>query len=154
VGWKGKVDIELPHSAGAKYNVSIDGDLTDIASRLPPPLDKPAGKALPVKVNVEGNLRSFDLTGSAGNSNHFNSRWLLNQKLTLDRAIWTSDSRTMPPLPEQAGLELNLPPMNGAQWLGLLRRALPTTSATRPLSRPVSRCARRRSPWQVSSGTT
>ena len=124
VGWKGKVDIELPHSAGAKYNVSIDGDLTDIASRLPPPLDKPAGKALPVKVNVEGNLRSFDLTGSAGNSNPFNSRWVLQQKLTLDRAIWTSDSRTLPPLPEQAGLELNLPPMNGAQWLGLLRQGV------------------------------
>jgi uncharacterized protein (TIGR02099 family) len=44
MGWKGKVDIELPHSAGAKYNVSIDGDLTGIASRLPPPLDKPAGR--------------------------------------------------------------------------------------------------------------
>lgn len=124
VGWNGKVDIELPHSAGAKYNISIDGDLKNIASRLPPPLDKQAGQALPVKLNVEGNLHSFDLTGSAGGNNHFNSRWLLNQKLTLDRAIWATDSRTLPPLPEQAGLELNLPPMNGAQWLGLLRQGV------------------------------
>ncbi len=27
-------------------------------------------------------------------------------------------------MPEQSGLELNLPPMNGAQWLGLLRRGV------------------------------
>ncbi|VYU22184.1 AsmA2 domain-containing protein [Metakosakonia massiliensis] len=124
VGWKGKVNIDLPYHAGARYGVDIEGDLKNLASQLPSPLDKPAGKSLPVKLNVKGNLRSFDLTGSAGGDNHFNSRWLLNQKLTLDRAIWASDSRTVPPLPQQAGVELNLPPMDGAQWLGLFRQGV------------------------------
>ncbi|MGG7448604.1 AsmA2 domain-containing protein YhdP [Kosakonia oryzendophytica] len=124
VAWKGDVGIELPYHAGATYKVNIDGDLNNLASTLPPPLDKQAGKALPVKLKVEGNLHSFDLTGNAGSTNHFNSRWLLSNKLGLDRGIWTSDSRTVPPLPEQSGLELNLPPMNGAQWLGLLRQGV------------------------------
>jgi uncharacterized protein YhdP len=77
-----------------------------------------------VKLNVDGNLNSFALTGSAGGTNHFNSRWLLNRKLTLDRAIWTTDSRSTPPLPEQTGVELNLPPMDGAEWLALFQKGV------------------------------
>ncbi|WP_459567027.1 YhdP family protein, partial [Enterobacter hormaechei] len=87
----------------------ITGDLKNIHSQLPAPLDKQAGQSLPVKVNVDGNLNSFALTGNAGSTNHFNSRWLLNRKLTLDRAIWTTDSKTTPPLPDHEGVELNLP---------------------------------------------
>ncbi|WP_313448626.1 YhdP family protein, partial [Pseudescherichia sp.] len=124
VAWNGKVGIELPYNAGARYNVDIKGDLKNLASRLPSPLNKPAGQSLPVKLNVTGNLRSFDLTGAAGSDNHFNSRWLLNQKLTLDRAIWASESQTIPPLPAQSGVELNLPPLDGAQWLGLFQQGV------------------------------
>ncbi len=124
VAWNGKVGIELPYNAGAHYNVDIKGDLKNLASKLPSPLNKPAGQPLPVKLNVTGNLRSFDLTGAAGSDNHFNSRWLLNQKLTLDRAIWASESQTIPPLPAQQGVELNLPPLDGAQWLGLFQQGV------------------------------
>ncbi|WP_437889776.1 AsmA2 domain-containing protein YhdP [Phytobacter sp. V91] len=124
LGWKGKVGIDLPYGSGARYSVNLDGDLTNIVSKLPPPLDKTSGKALPVKLKVEGDLRSFELTGNAGSNNHFNSRWLLNNKLTLDRAIWASDSRTVPPLPDEEGVELNLPAMNGAQWLALFRQGV------------------------------
>ncbi|WAH54372.1 AsmA2 domain-containing protein YhdP [Pseudescherichia vulneris] len=124
VAWSGKVGIELPYNAGAHYNVDIKGDLKNLASELPSPLNKPAGQPLPVKLNVTGNLRSFDLTGAAGSDSHFNSRWLLNQKLTLDRAIWASESQTVPPLPAQRGVELNLPPLDGAQWLGLFQQGV------------------------------
>jgi len=124
VDWRGKVGIELPYHAGARYNVDITGDLKNISSQLPVPLDKKAGQPLPMKINVAGGLNSFDLTGSAGGTNHFNSRWLLNRKLTLDRAIWTTDSRSTPPLPEQAGVELNLPPLDGAEWLALFQKGV------------------------------
>ncbi|WP_262236987.1 hypothetical protein, partial [Escherichia coli] len=87
-------------------------DLRNVSSHLPSPLNKPAGEAIPVNIQADGNLKSFALTGSAGSKNHFNSRWLLNQKLTLDRAIWTTDSRTIPPLPAQQGVELNLPALD------------------------------------------
>lgn len=100
VSWNGKVAIELPYHAGARYKVDITGDLKNIQSQLPAPLDKSSGQPLPIKVNVDGNLNSFALTGSAGEKNHFNSRWLLNRKLTLDRAIWTTDSP--PPRPPAA----------------------------------------------------
>jgi uncharacterized protein (TIGR02099 family) len=124
VSWKGKVGIELPYHASAHYNVDITGDLKNLSSQLPAPLDKKAGQALPVTLSVDGDLNSFALTGHAGGANHFNSRWLLNRKLTLDRAIWTTDSRTTPPLPELAGIELNLPPMDGAQWLALFQKGV------------------------------
>ena len=124
VAWNGKVAIDLPYHAGARYQVAINGDMKNISSDLPAPLTKQAGEPLPVKLNVDGNLNGFQLTGSAGSDNHFNSRWLLNRKLTLDRAIWASDSRTVPPLPEFAGVELNLPPMDGAQWLALFNKGV------------------------------
>ncbi|HCB2357554.1 TPA: AsmA2 domain-containing protein YhdP [Escherichia coli] len=122
VAWDGKVGIELPYHAGATYNVELNGDLKNVSSYLPSPLAKPAGEPLPVNVKVDGNLNSFELTGQAGADNHFNSCWLLGQKLTLDRAIWAADSKTLPPLPEQSGVELNMPPMNGAEWLALFQK--------------------------------
>ncbi|EET1755589.1 AsmA2 domain-containing protein [Escherichia coli] len=122
VAWDGKVGIELPYHAGATYNVELNGDLKNVSSHLPSPLAKPAGEPLVVNVKVDGNLNSFELTGQAGADNHFNSRWLLGQKLTLDRAIWAADSKTLPPLPEQSGVELNMPPMNGAEWLALFQK--------------------------------
>ncbi|EGI8863868.1 AsmA2 domain-containing protein [Escherichia coli] len=122
VAWDGKVGIELPYHAGATYNVELNVDLKNVSSHLPSPLAKPAGEPLPVNVKVDGNLNSFELTGQAGADNHFNSRWLLGQKLTLDRAIWAADSKTLPPLPEQSGVELNMPPMNGAEWLALFQK--------------------------------
>ncbi|KQI92910.1 AsmA2 domain-containing protein YhdP [Escherichia coli] len=122
VAWDGKVGIELPYHAGATYNVELNGDLKNVSSHLPSPLAKPAGEPLPVNVKVDGNLNSFELTGQAGADNHFNSRWLLGQKLTLDHAIWAADSKTLPPLPEQSGVELNMPPMNGAEWLALFQK--------------------------------
>ncbi|EPE8639561.1 AsmA2 domain-containing protein YhdP [Escherichia coli] len=122
VAWDGKVGIELPYHAGVTYDVELNGDLKNVSSHLPSPLAKPAGEPLPVNVKVDGNLNSFELTGQAGADNHFNSRWLLGQKLTLDRAIWAADSKTLPPLPEQSGVELNMPPMNGAEWLALFQK--------------------------------
>ncbi|HFV1628577.1 TPA: AsmA2 domain-containing protein YhdP [Escherichia coli] len=122
VAWDGKVGIDLPYHAGATYNVELNGDLKNVSSHLPSPLAKPVGEPLPVNVKVDGNLNSFELTGQAGADNHFNSRWLLGQKLTLDRAIWAADSKTLPPLPEQSGVELNMPPMNGAEWLALFQK--------------------------------
>ncbi|HAN4398420.1 TPA: AsmA2 domain-containing protein YhdP [Escherichia coli] len=122
VAWDGKVGIDLPYHAGATYNVELNGDLKNVGSHLPSPLAKSAGEPLAVNVKVDGNLNSFELTGQAGADNHFNSRWLLGQKLTLDRAIWAADSKTLPPLPEQSGVELNMPPMNGAEWLALFQK--------------------------------
>ncbi|MFL4195011.1 AsmA2 domain-containing protein YhdP [Escherichia coli] len=122
VAWDGKVGIDLPYHAGATYNIELNGDLKNVSSHLPSPLAKPAGEPLAVNVKVDGNLNSFELTGQASADNHFNSRWLLGQKLKLDRAIWAADSKTLPPLPEQSGVELNMPPMNGAEWLALFQK--------------------------------
>ena len=119
VPWKGVGGITLPYRGSASYQVDLDADLKKVSSHLPAPVDKAAGQPLPLKVAVKGDLNGFSLTGSAGADNHFSSRWLLNKKLTLDRAIWATDSRSVPPLPDHAGLELDLPALDGAQWLAL-----------------------------------
>lgn len=122
VAWKGSVGIKLPYHGSANYTVEVDADLKNVSSHLPKPVDKKAGQPLPLKVAVKGDLNSFNLTGSAGPTNRFSSRWLLNKKLTLDRAIWATDSHTIPPLPEQSGIELDLPAIDGAQWFALFNQ--------------------------------
>ncbi|WP_058910789.1 AsmA2 domain-containing protein YhdP [Entomohabitans teleogrylli] len=117
--WKGKVDIQLPYRGSPGYSAELTGDMKTLRSDLPAPLNKSPGEALPVKVLVKGDLQGFDITGNVGSHNYFNSRWLLKQKLTLDRAMLAADSRSIPPLPETAGVELNLPEMDGARWLAL-----------------------------------
>jgi len=124
VAWNGKVAIDLPYRGSAHYKVDVTGDLKNVSSHLPAPLDKKAGQPLPMNINVQGDLNSFAITGNANGTNHFNSRWLLSRKLTLDRAIWTTDSRTIPPLPEQPGVELNLPAMDGAEWLAMFNKGV------------------------------
>ena len=124
VTWDGKVGIELPYRAGATYDVELRGDMKNVSSHLPSPLEKSAGEPLPFTMNVKGNLQGFELTGLVGENNHFNSHWMLGERLSLERAIWASDSKTLPPLPEHSGVELNLPAMDGAEWLALFQQGV------------------------------
>lgn len=124
VTWDGKVGIELPYRAGATYDVELRGDMKNVSSHLPSPLEKSAGEPLPFTMNVKGNLQGFELTGLVGENNHFSSHWMLGERLSLERAIWASDSKTLPPLPEHSGVELNLPAMDGAEWLALFQQGV------------------------------
>ncbi|MTD27919.1 AsmA2 domain-containing protein YhdP [Erwinia sorbitola] len=118
--WQGNVLVTLPHKGGTNYQVNIDADLKNVSSHLPSPLDKDGGRALPVKVTAKGNLNSFDLSGSVGDSHRFNSRWLLGKQLKVERGIWESNTKHMPALPDASGMVLNLPALDGEAWLGLL----------------------------------
>ncbi|MCX0499326.1 AsmA2 domain-containing protein YhdP [Erwinia billingiae] len=117
--WKSNVLINLPHAGSANYQVVLDGDLKNVSSHLPPPLDKERNVAMPVKVSAKGDLNSFNLSGSVGSYRHFNSQWLLGKQLKIDRGIWENDSKGLPALPEADGMVLNLPPLDGEAWLGL-----------------------------------
>lgn len=118
--WKGNVDISLPYHGEASYKVSITGDAGEVSSHLPSPFDKPAGGHLPIAVNVNGNLQSFILSGSIKGDQHFVSRWLLTPRLRLDRGIWKDHTTKTPALPDKAAMVVNLPALNGEEWLGLL----------------------------------
>lgn len=123
--WQSQVSIVLPYHGSASYDISIDADTKKVSSHLPAPLNKPAGEALPLSVKVKGGLNGFTLTGSAGKQNHFNSEWLFADKqVTLARAAWQSAGNGIPPLPVGKSLTLNLPPLDGEQWLILLAPAL------------------------------
>lgn len=119
IAWKGDVGITLPYHGSTTYKVNLAGDLKNVSSHLPSPVDKKAGVSLPLNIAVKGDLKSFSLSGNAGTLNHFSSRWLLSKQLTLDRAIWTTGSKTIPALPKQPGVELDLPAIDGAQWLAI-----------------------------------
>lgn len=117
--WTGKVGISLPYKGDAHYQVNLTGNMKNVSSHLPAPLNKPSGAVLPLNIAVQGSLNAFTLSGNAGGDNHFSSRWLLHKKLTLDSAIWASHSKTLPPLPKPNSIELRLPAIAGEQWLGL-----------------------------------
>src|SRR5476649_851398 len=128
--WKGAVDISLPHKGEPNYRVAISTDLKNVSSHLPSPLDKKAGRSLPLNVNVKGGLKSFDLTGVLDGKDRFNSRWLLGKQLKLDRAAWQMNTSKTPPLPDSSSLTLNLPALDGGSWMSLLLADSPPASKT------------------------
>jgi uncharacterized protein (TIGR02099 family) len=118
--WQGNVDITLPHKGGATYKVELQGDGKAVSSHLPAPLDKPAGEAMPITINASGDLKGFTLSGSVRDQHRFNSRWILEPQLRVDRGIWLNDAKSTPKLPEKRGMELNLPPLDGEAWMGMM----------------------------------
>ncbi|HBK4605223.1 AsmA2 domain-containing protein YhdP [Serratia marcescens] len=123
--WQSQVAITLPHQGSASYDIGIDADLKKVSSHLPSPLDKAPGEALPVNVKVKGGLNGFMLTGSAGKQNRFNSEWNFDKKqVNLARAAWQTNGGGTPPLPAGKSMTLNLPALDGEQWLALLAPAL------------------------------
>lgn len=118
--WQGEVNVTLPHKGGAHYAVQLKGDGKEVSSRLPPPLHKKAGESLPVTVNANGDLTHFDLSGSVDERHRFNSRWLLEPTLRVERGIWLNDTKTTPALPDRSGMVLNLPALDGEAWAALL----------------------------------
>ncbi|MGV3346097.1 AsmA2 domain-containing protein YhdP [Enterobacteriaceae bacterium LUAb1] len=124
VPWQGDVAVSLARSGGVTYHVSLKGDLKNITSQLPAPLQKTSGKAMPFKIAVTGDPGYFDMSGGLGAGYRFNSRWLTQHALQLDRAILVTHAKNIPTLPKDRVLELNLPALNGEAWAGLL--------ATRP----------------------
>lgn len=118
--WQSAVAITLPHGGGANYKVSLTGDLKNVSSNLPSPLDKERAAPMPIRVQAQGDLSAFTLHGAVGEKHRFNSRWLLGKQLRVDRGIWENDATQTPPLPATSGMTLNLPPLDGEAWLGLL----------------------------------
>ncbi|AUX74090.1 AsmA2 domain-containing protein YhdP [Erwinia pyrifoliae] len=118
--WQARVQIALPHRGGAEYQIGIEGDLKNVSSHLPSPLNKASGEALPIILAVKGDLKRFDLSGALGDSQRFNSRWLLGKQLRAERGVWQNNVSRTPALPDSHGMLLNLPPLDGEAWLGLL----------------------------------
>ncbi|WP_130832127.1 AsmA2 domain-containing protein YhdP [[Erwinia] mediterraneensis] len=135
LAWQSDVDITLPHKGGARYEVALTGDAKEVSSRLPSPLDKRGGQAMPIAIKATGNLNRFDLSGSVAGQHRFNSRWLLEPQLRIDRGIWLNAAQSTPPLPAKAGMVLNLPAMDGEAWLGLLSAT--GEGSTRGASKPA-----------------
>ncbi|CNI44591.1 Uncharacterized protein involved in outer membrane biogenesis [Yersinia pekkanenii] len=138
--WQGKVAVQLPKQGKPDYKVDVTADLKKVSSHLPLPLDKSSGQPLPLQVQVIGGLDEFTLSGSAGSHQTFNSQWLLQKdQVELARAIWQSDNRATdnkktgspppPSLPDDKGLVLKLPVLDGEGWLALLAPEFASVSA-------------------------
>ncbi|MDN5987364.1 MAG: DUF3971 domain-containing protein, partial [Hafniaceae bacterium] len=79
----------------------------------------------------KGDLNGFMLTGNLGPKNHFNSQIILQKHgVKLARAAWSDNSRKIPALPESESLTLNLPALDGEEWLAALAPALGEKAGT------------------------
>ncbi|PIJ51077.1 TIGR02099 family protein [Erwinia sp. OLTSP20] len=119
--WQSKVAVDLPHQGHSSYKVSISSDLKGVSSYLPSPLDKKGDRAFPVEINASGDIHQLTVSGRAGRTQFFNSRWLLTKPLRIERGVWLTEAKAVPPLPASAGMVLNLPALDGDSWLSLLR---------------------------------
>jgi uncharacterized protein (TIGR02099 family) len=135
--WQGKVAVQLPKHGEPDYKVDVIADLKRVSSYLPSPLDKTSGQVLPLQIQIIGGLDALTLSGSAGSHNTFNSQWLLQaEKIELVRAIWQSggsketDNKKAPWLPDEKGLVLQLPALDGEHWLALLAPEFTNVSAS------------------------
>ncbi|TKI06879.1 AsmA2 domain-containing protein YhdP [Martelella alba] len=117
--WQSAIAVTVPAKGKTSYKIDLTGDLREVSSHLPAPLDKQGGKAFPLTVNVAGDLAGFTLSGSAA-GNQFNSQWLMGRQITLARGAWSHGGGKIPPLPADKSLTLDLPPLDGEQWLALM----------------------------------
>lgn len=119
---QGQVNVSLPHTGGAHYNVELQGDLKSVSSTLPLPLSKTANSALAVKLNANGDLNGLTLIGHLGTEYAFNSQWHLGkQQVVLRRALLDNLGGETPPLPKDDSVNLNVPALDIDSWLALTR---------------------------------
>ncbi|EKS7794058.1 AsmA2 domain-containing protein YhdP [Edwardsiella piscicida] len=133
--WQGKVTIDLPDRGASRYQVDVEADLRAVASSLPAPLTKAAGAAQRLKVNADGDMAGFTLSGSLGRDSHFAANVALGPRgVALDSLSWDSQSSAVPQTqPGQA--TLRLPPLDGAGWLALLAAPLSSQLDSRSVLR-------------------
>lgn len=134
VPWQGDIAIRLPHKGKPHYHVRLTGDLKNLTSQLPAPLAKTSGFSLPFSLRAKGDLQQFTLKGNIGEKTGFNSQWLLQPGLKLEKASLISNSGKMPDLPGGNRVELHLPALNGDLWLGLLSSGMVNNLAVVDLS--------------------
>lgn len=121
VSWQSNIAVAFPLKGHPHYEVDVKGDLKNISSQLPAPLDKFSGQPFTLEVNAKGNMHSFLLNGLAGRHNSFNSQWLLGEhQVALARGSGGTGSK-IPPLPAYKSLMLSLPFLDGEKWLSLLK---------------------------------
>ncbi|ACR70622.1 AsmA2 domain-containing protein [Edwardsiella ictaluri] len=122
--WQGKVTIDLPERGASRYQVNVEADLRAVASTLPAPLTKAAGAAQRLKVNADGDMAGFTLSGSLGHDSHFAANVALAPRgVVLDSLSWDSQSSAAPQT-QPGQVTLRLPPLDGAGWLALLAAPL------------------------------
>lgn len=128
IAWQSEMAIHLPYNGKPNYTIKLNGNFTNLSSRLPAPLDKPPGSALPFNLRATGNMQQLTLSGGTDGKKtskiRFNSRWLLQPKLRLERAALTSTSSHIPALPAGAQVDLSLPALDGNLWLALMQTGM------------------------------
>ncbi|MDR0806569.1 MAG: AsmA2 domain-containing protein YhdP [Enterobacteriaceae bacterium] len=130
--WQSDVAISLPVSGSVKYDVALDGNLNGVSSRLPAPLAKSAGTALPVKLKASGDLHGFKLNGLIAGNQAINSRWqFTNGQTQLTRFAWQMNSKKIPPLPSDDRLNIQLPALNGDQLMTVLAPLLSASDSSK-----------------------
>ncbi|MBS9430055.1 AsmA2 domain-containing protein [Photorhabdus akhurstii] len=118
VDWEGKIGINLPFQSKPQYDVKIDADLSQVDSYLSA---LKADELRALHILADGDMEQLRVKGILDKQYAFNTQWRLAGKNTqLSRGILQSNSNNIPDLPEKSLLELNLPAIEGEEWLGLI----------------------------------
>lgn len=131
--WTAKVGINLPSHGSATYQVDVNADLKNVASRLPAPLGKEAHSRLDFNTHVIGDMNGLQLSGHLGPQQYFNGQINLSkQGVALDRFVWRNGVNHVPALPPSGQAEIGLPEIDGE---GALAALMPVINSNKKSSK-------------------
>lgn len=118
--WKSNIAITLPNKGVSQYDISLQSNVTKVSEHLSSALGNKKGESVAVKLQAKGNTNQFNLNGFVG-KNHINSLWQLgNNQIRIGKGVWQINGKSLPDLPKENALLINLPEVNGDYWLPLL----------------------------------
>ncbi|WP_417617761.1 YhdP family protein [Oceanisphaera sp.] len=120
--WRGQLDLTLPDQGALHYRFSADSALTGLGSRLPPPLDKPAGRNQPSQVTLSGNLERAQLELNLGEHINGQARLAFAETGPRVQQLWLSAGAGVNAALPRAPLDIavRVPDLPLDDWLALL----------------------------------
>ncbi|GAB3027416.1 YhdP family protein [Bowmanella dokdonensis] len=125
--WQADLDLILPEE-GYRYEFALTSSMEPIVSTLPPPFAKPAGRSLPLHLDVSGDSQVSNVRMQLGNGARFNGL-LPHQEMRFSRAHLALGESSFAGMGNGFSVSANLPTIRVEAWhqvLGDLLGEIPT----------------------------
>lgn len=103
-----RIAIKLLQKSKFSYSAKLTGDLNEVRGFLPASLFDSKQTNRQVKFVVDGDQQQFKVKGQLGDDNQFITRWLVSEKVQLEKGQWQAKQKTPLSMPVQNGVRVNL----------------------------------------------
>ncbi|MFD1009296.1 YhdP family protein [Oceanisphaera ostreae] len=132
--WHGQLDLTLPDQGPLHYRFTANSALTGLSSRLPPPLNKSAGRAQHSQLQLSGDINQAQLQLNIGEHINGQAKLAFANSGPQVQQLWLSAGAGVRASLPRAPLDIavRVPDLPIDDWLALLSElqdALPSTGA-------------------------